>query len=447
MYRLTQTNLLADMLLQRFPFRKPSIGQICKGADYRLYSQVPVSCLIFQPLNRVLANTSHLTIDLLICRGNEALYAVIFDAHEYDEDFSRLIRGITFRYVKTAEMNEETAAELCDEIEHFLCSGADVPNPLRWKLYALSLKVAAKRMGEPAVLEAVRTEGVDYLRRKHLVSTSGRITPYGRSCGLFRVHTGRRTFSVSARSVEELHSALQWNDPAGENRDLSSRLSRIRQGLPTEGTGHSATLCKLLSMPLEEFYRHHPRDLQHLYTLLSRAQFLSFSSKVSAFGDREEIRTYADVLYVVYNLWEYTAHRSSTQTEVTQLCEDILMYLSFPLWSEPEIKSAPSANAAGADLNQRLEQVRPDIFRTPLSVMPLQHYFHGAACITGSGYPLWLAQHCVNPHLEYYGCTEPTCVQALTAVYNLSQSEDAAHRSDCFPLIYDILVEPFVGIL
>lgn len=69
--------------------------------------------------------------------------------------------------------------------------------------------------------------------------------------------------------------------------------------------------------------------------LLSQTQLPSLGSEVSAFGGMTEITTYGQCVCAIRNFWEYTAHSDCRNPDAADICEKLMAYLSFPLWSAP----------------------------------------------------------------------------------------------------------------
>ena len=149
------------------------------------------------------------------------------------------------------------------------------------------------------------------------------------------------------------------------------------------------------------------------------------------------------MIYVVRNLWEYTAHRDCRNADAAGTCEQILAYLSFPLWSQPS-EAACKEQHSGEErsLQTQLDQLRPGVLDFSFAMMPLSHYFYAAACRTESEYPLWLYKTCIQPWLGLYVSGELCFGKAMQVVYDLFRSDDETRKADYFPLLYDILVEP-----
>lgn len=455
MTSIDKAEILADMLGKCSVFRKPSINSICRGLDYRIYIGVPVHCISLDGSDNTLtADYPNDAIDLLICRGTNAIIAVVFDIErtELEKLFSEQLRSLSYHFLKSEEMIDDVASVFCEEIERqILCDSHD-PVYTGCKLRPLVLASAVSRMENSAVSGHMQGNAISFLKKKHLVNSGGIVTNYGHACGLFQQYIatgqGRTKYVTTLQSIPHLHCAMAWQDAVGSSKSLENRLSRLKQGLPVDtALQHKKTLASLLDTPLDKLFVHYEQDRQHLNILLSKAQFLSTFSKISAFGDREEIRTYGDVIYAVRNLWEYTAHGDCRNTEASQLCEDILAFLSFPLWSLPREDTSIHSPTKKKGLRDRLNRTTPNKLISSLVRLPLRHYFYAAASLTESEYPIWLYNTCVKPWLTLYNAGDSGLVTAMGAVYKLSQSDDENEQSDYFPLMYDILVEPFTGIV
>lgn len=453
---VNQAEILADMLGKRSIFQRVSTNSIWSNQDYSIFLGVPAHCLTVKNSDvNCERDFPHHVIDLLICRGKEAILAIVFDADYRDmaKLFSTHLQAVPHEFLKPDELTDEAAEDLCGDIEFRLrCDRSD---PLRTgcMLYSIRVQHAISRMNEPAITAKVQGKYRQFLEGKHLIRGNGSVTGYGHTCGVFRhrlTSSERSIYVTVPQAIDKLKRAMLWHDDSGTDGSLKNRLARLKQGLPSDSSRQeSAMFKKLLQTPLDVLFQNHLQDGQHLNALLNHAQFLSRESRISAFGDREDIETYGDVIYAVKNLWEYTAHSDCRHADAAETCEQILAFLSFPLWSLPpkdeeisEIQK-PEAHAIKVqNLQAQLHQSDSGVFDIAFAGMQLSRYFYSAACLTESEYPLWLYKTCVQPWLSLYASGELCFAKAMQAVYNLSQSEDENEKADYFPLLYDILVEP-----
>lgn len=458
---INQTEILADMLGKRSIFQSVSSNSIWSPRDYNIFIGVPAHCLTVKNSEiNCEQEFPHQVIDLLICRGKEAILAIVFDAEYRDMEklFSTHLKSVPHEFLKSEELTDDAAEDFCGDIEFRLRCDRSDPLHTGCMLYNIRIQHAISRMSEPIITAKIQGKYRHFLEEKHLIRGNGSATGYGHACGMFRhwLRSSERSIYVTVPySIDKLKRAMLWHDDAGTDSSLEKRLARLNQGLPSNSSGQeTAMLTDLLHTPLETLFQTHPGDGHHLNALLNQAQFLSRESSISAFGDKEDIETYGDVLYAVKNLWEYTAHSDCRNAEAAGLCEQILAFLSFPLWSVPpadetdnqEPSPAPQACKARS-LQSQLKQLRSGVFDFSFAFMRLSHYFYAAACLTESEYPLWLYKTCVQPWLGLYASGELSFAKAMQAAYDLSQSDDENKKADYFPLIYDILVEPVSGIV
>lgn len=449
MQMIDQVERLGDCL------RSLSVFRSAVFRNYSIYTGVPVHCLRVKGSGIGQDFPNHV-IDLLICRDNEAIQAVVFDGEYRDMEslFSTHLQGLPCEFLKSEELTDDLAEKLCGEIEFRLRCDRSAPEHTGCTLYAISLRFAIQAMNEEALTNKVKSGYRNLLEEKHLIHTDGKVSGYGHACGIFcrlLTHSRHSGYFTVPRAAEKLVNAFMWRDDSTADKSLQQRLSRLRQGLPGECADRDRVLLEqLLQTPLEKLFQHYPKDGQRLNALLNHAQFLSRESGISAFGDKEDIETYGDVIYAVRNLWNHTANRDSSNGEATETCEQLLAYLSFPLWSVPageeEVRQTQETCPAPG-LRMQLEQLFQGVFDSTLAGMPLSHYFYAAACLTESEYPLWLYRACVQPWIGYYASGELNFAKAMQVVYRLSESDDENEKVDYFPLLYDILVETVSGIL
>lgn len=443
MYQSESAQLLAGRLGKLSIFRAPSMDTIHKGLDYCIYTGVPVQCL--SPMENASGNQ---VIDLLICRGREVIYAIVIDPESrgLEQLFSARLPELPHLFFSSGELIEDVVDSACGDIEFQLrCDRAD-PLYTGCTLHPVTLSYAAAQMHDPALGKRVQKE---LLLKKHLIRPDGSVTVYGQACGLFRRQLGNRSVYVTAyRCIDALHRALNWHEEVRESRSLKTRLSRLKQGLPSDAGSHNAALLRqLLDTPLEALYACHGSDLSRLRKLLARAQLLSLGRKVTSFADMEEISTYGQCLRAIFNFWEYTAQGDCRNGEAADICRQLLAYLSYPLWSVPlEDSGVQSGNSGKTGLGARLKGVSQANMPSAVPFLPLGHYFHAAAILTESEYPIWLCSILLKPWLGAHGIQECSFARAMDAVYRLSQSGDEEEQGEYFPLLYNILVEPFTGL-
>lgn len=458
---INQTEILADMLGKRSIFRSVSANSIWSNQDYSIYLGVPAHCLTVKNSGvNCEQDFPHHVIDLLICRGKEAILAIVFDAEYRDMEtlFSTHLQAVPHEFLKPEELTDDAAEDLCGDIEFRLRCDRSDPLNTGCMLYSIRIQHAISRMNEPAITAKIQGKYRQFLEEKHLIRGGGSVTSYGHACGVFRhwlTSSARNIYVTVPQAVDKLKRAMLWHDVSGTDGALAARIARLKQGFPSDPSEQeSAILKKLLQTPLVVLFQNHPQDGQHLNALLNHAQFLSRESRISAFGDREDIETYGDVVYAAKNLWEYTANSDCRNADAAETCEQILAFLSFPLWSLPPKDEEASEKQASEihlvkiqNLHAKLHPSDSAVFDLALAGIQLSHYFYAAACLAESEYPLWLYQTCVQPWLGLYASGEICFAKAMQAVYNLSQSEDENEKADYFPLLYDILVEPVSGIV
>lgn len=461
MQKINQAETLADMLGKRSIFRSVSANSICSNQDYRIFIGVPAQCLTVKNSDvNCERDFPHHVIDLLICRGKEAILAIVFDAEYRDMEklFSTHLQAVPHEFLKSEELTDDAVEDLCGDIEFRLRCDRSDPLHTGCMLYSIRVQHAISRMNEPAITAKMQGKYRQFLEEKHLIRGDGNVTSYGHACGMFRhrlTSSERSIYVTVPQAVDKMKRAMLWHDDSGTDSSLATRLARLKQGFPSDSSGQESVMFKmLLQTPLEVLFQNHPQDGHHLNALLNHAQFLSRESRISAFGDREDIATYGDVIYAVKNLWEHTAHSDRRNADATETCEQILAFLSFPLWSLPpkdeevsEQQNSEMHTVKIQNLHAKLHPSDSGVFDLALAGMQLPRYFYLAACLTESEYPLWLYKTCVQPWLGLYASGELCFARAMQTVYNLSQSNDENEKADCFPLIYDILVEPVSGIV
>lgn len=445
---------LAGRLSKRAIFRSVSANSMRSPKDYSIFLGVPAHCLTLRNTKvNIGKDFPYHVIDLLICRGREAVLAIVLDAQYsgVDKLFDRHLQMVPHEFLKSGDLTDETADDFCDEIESRLRRDRSNPGHTGILLHSIRLSYAVSKMNEPVLTAKMRSGSRRFLEKKHLIRSSGSVTGYGHACGMFRriPAGGRRSVYVTVHQASvRLKQAMLWRDEAEGDSALASRIARISRGLPsTSAMQQAEILRKLLQTPLEEFFQNYPDDGHRLNVLLSHAQFLSRESDVSAFGDREDIKTYGDVIYAVKNLWEYTAREDGRNSDAACTCEQLLACLSLPIWSQSTDdtwkKRLSEQNAAGArSLQTQMSQLRSEVYDFSLGIMPLPHYFYAAACLTESEYPLWLYSTCVQPWITLYSAEELCFARTMQVVYDLYQSDDELKAADVLPLLYDILVEP-----
>lgn len=450
---------LAGRLSKRAIFRSVSANSMSSPEDYSIFMGVPAHCLTLRNTKVDIGKDfPYLVIDLLICRGREAVLAIVLDAQYsgMDKLFAGYLKAVPCEFLESGDLTYETSDDFCDEIESRLCRDRSSPRHTGCFLHSIGLSHAVSKMNEPVLAEKMRSGIRRLLEEKHLIRSSGSVTGYGQACRVFRriPAGGRRSVYVTVpQASDRLKQAMHWRDEAEGDASLSSRIARLSRGFPSTATRQQAEMLgKLLQTPLEVFFQNHPEDGHRLNALLSHAQFLSQESDISAFGDREDITTYGDVIYAVKNLWEHTAHEDCRNSDAARTCDQLLACLSFPIWSQSTDdtwkKRLLDQNTSEArSLQTQISQLRSEVYDFSFGIMPLSHYFYAAACLTKSEYPLWLYSACVLPWIAMYSAEELCVARTMQVVYDLYQSDDEIKAADFFPLLYDIMVEPVSGIV
>lgn len=446
------SELLARMLGRQPIFRSLCANSIGSAQDYSIFLGVPAHCLTVQNCSEKFPNG---TIDLLICRGREAVLAIVVDGGQGNMEplFFGTLQCLPHVMLRADSLNEAVAEDFCEEIGQRLSHDRSDPLHTGCVLQYLRISSAISRMDEPEITSKIRGGYHQFLEEKHLITDDGSVTAYARACGMFQrwiPSRERRDYMTVSQCVGTVKNAMLWRDSTDADMTLKTRLARLKQGLPSRFPAQKMeALQKLLQTPLEELFRNYSQDGQLLRQMLSRGQFLSRESAVSAFGDREEINTYADVIYVVKNLAEYTAWGGPRNVEAAKIIEQILFLLSCPLWTYPTAENTPPAAQLREKpgLQTQLEQLNPGVYDMSFALMPLQHYFYTAACLTESEYPLWVYQNSIQPRLNTHASGETSFAGAMQTVYRLFRSAGEKTESDAFPLIYHILVEPVSGMI
>lgn len=454
MQKFNHSHFLAQFLAMEPIFRSTGTGLSRGERDYSIFTEVPVRCLSVPNADAVTREFGDCVLDVVVCRGHEVIYAFVFDAEARNMEvlFASYLPALPHQFLRREDFVGFTARSLCRELSCKLVWDQEEPRHTGYKLYVMYLRYVIAKLKGTTVSSVRPSHCRAMLMEKHLLRSSGEITGYGRACGLFRQwpFEQRAVFVTAPQCVDAMNHALRWEAHADEGLPLAARLRRLEQGLPCEAAGQeTAILERLLATPLETLFRNHPQDLGQLDSLLTHAQFLTREAKVSAFGDKEEITTYGDVLSVIRNLWQRA--EGDLYYSCKDTCQDLLLYLSYPLWSLPgsdEGCEAPLPAEGPQPLHARLLALRQEkVFDISLACMPLLHYFHAAASLTGSEYPLWLHRTSVAPLLAFHGLESPPLYQTMSTLCQLYDSGEDRKRDDCFTLFYDILVEPFSGVV
>ena len=262
MQMTNHTEALADMLGGRDVFRSILANSPRSDRDYNIFVGVPAHCLTAENSKvNFEQEFPYQVIDLLICRGEEAVLAIVFDAEYRDMErlFSACLQAVPHEFLKSEELTEDAAEELCGQIESRLRCDRDDPLHTGIMLHSVRLRHAIFRAKKAkSEVRRIMEEGTcSALEAKHLIGSDGSVTGYGHACGMFCCQlTGSvgRAYVFAPHAVEKLKRAIAWHDSAGTDVTLENRLARLNQGLPSGSSQQQAAKLKnLLQTPLEDF--------------------------------------------------------------------------------------------------------------------------------------------------------------------------------------------------
>ena len=452
-----QGERLASLLGEKEIFSQLPEDRADTVRQYHVYLGVPLHCLKAADGKCCFTDAdAGKTIDILICRDTQAVLAIVLDAEyrEMENVFSGPLCGLPRYFLISDELTEKSMQAAADSVEALLCMDCRAPKQTHCYLHVKSVTKAVRQMKDSKIEEAISRQGLQrVLHRKHLILADNSVSYYGKACGLFlrlQPKQGSWTLMCELNSTDRLKSALQWIGEPCFDKGLVQRLNRIHRGLPAEYAASCrsvSSLQALLDTPLEEFFRGHPQEGGKVNALLNHAQFLSRDSSVTAFGEKEDIATYGDVIYAVWNLREYTGTDESKHSEVISTCEEILWNLTEVLLEPVAKKAVPLCTEKRQNLLKRLAQVRNDNEKYPILSEPVSHYSYAGAVLSDSGFPAYLYSRVLGSYLQYYGLAGCNFRQALQFIRGLRDSDDETEAMDCPMLICDLLVDTVSGAL
>lgn len=420
--------------------------------QHHIYLSVPVHCLTVEAGSHSLSkDDAHGTVDILICRDTQAVLAIVLDAEQrkLENVFSGYLGCLPHYFLISDELTEEKLRTVADSVDAMLhrC----VPQCTGCCLYAEPAADVIGRLHDGVIhAQTARLGLTGLLHSKHLICADQSVSHYGRLCSLFQafLQENRRVLMCRSGCGEQLRKALRWTADPAPDTGLAQRLDRVKAGLPSRDGAFDRTataLRSLLDTPLENLFRNHPQEKSKVMALLSHGQLLSLGSAVTAFGDKEDITTYADLVYAVWNLREHTGQGDCRLQEAFGTCEEILWNLSVVLLS-PDGEEKPSTHRHGRQtLAERMGQVRSKAEAYPLLSAPLSHYSYAGAALSDTEFPVYLYSRVLLPYLRFYGLADCSFRQALQFIHALRTSDDEVEVMDYSMLIFDLLVDTVSG--
>lgn len=449
-------------------------------APYSLFADVPVQRLEknHEPILTYFVDSESLTIDLLLCRGeeNEVIFAAMFEQDErlagLAEVFEQDLCDLPYLFLPIGPYpSPKEEAELCEQLcgyaEHrLLCpeirSGFTLP--------ALSLACAEGGL-RPELKQYGEEELRQLLIRRRLLSGNGGSTLYGRDHGVFfrwsadALGRPAKTLMVAGGMAEAVNDALFRQEERHSGRmPLEERLKRVNRGRPVYSEQTAAALRQLLDTPLEYFCG---QDSALWHGLSIGAYRLGRVAKpdlcsLSGF-------TYRDALAIIHGLTKRCLatpledrdpyDSANAYISASYDCIMLLRELADRLFESQKSHRQKREPTGGAQsLETRLSAL--DKERSgglPILRAQLSYYYHAAAVLDESDYPNWFyslffhalrsGMHLEEYHLEHVKEEDLTlsfCVDVLLCreEFNTNLWGFELDSFEAFWLLYSLLVEP-----
>lgn len=323
-------------------------------------------------------------LDLLVCRSgsHEAVLAIIFDP-----DGKRA--GPPISHIQIYSKPEQTPEDITKFIENCVDNWLDsqFEEPASLPRFTLRPLPAEDVTGETG--DALRA----HLIRERLSLGNGSVTTYGCGLGLleqlYSDGSGKscRRWAVIQHKADDIKEALSpGTKPLSGAIPLATRLERLKSGLPCDepyAAFLAESLQRLLETPIDFLCGGDPLTMTALEDELEQAQFLLDY-------DCGPVRTYADVLGIVRELYRGYWHSGHDRSEKTEKADKILMFLAGLLVNPP----APPLKKAEGPLKEHLSGLgAAQDTEYPILSVPVAHYYYAASILDGSNYPNWIFKY------------------------------------------------------